>query len=224
MIKVLVIDDDFRVAQIHADRVGRVPGFVCVGTAKNTAEARRAIAEQAPDLLLLDIYLPGEDGLSLLRSLSTVENGPDCIVVTAARDIATVRAAMRGGAIYYLVKPFGFEQLRQQLESYRKWRTRLSGVGAVDQAGVDRLYGLLHSAAGDGARSKLHPTMQKVLSEVQSAGEPIGAAEVAAHLGMSRPTAQRYLTELERRGLVDLRLEYGSTGRPVNSYVQRNTV
>jgi response regulator of citrate/malate metabolism len=221
MIKVLVIDDDFRVAQIHSDRVGRVPGFVCVGTARNAVEARRAITELGPDLILLDLYLPGEDGLSLLRSLSTFENGPDCIVVTAARDITTVRAAMRGGAIYYLVKPFGFDQLRQQLEAYRKWHSRLSGVGPVDQAGVDSLYGLLHGASGGDARGKLHPTMQKVLTEVLAATEPVGAAEVAAHLGMSRPTAQRYLTELERRGAVDLTLEYGSTGRPVNSYVPR---
>jgi response regulator of citrate/malate metabolism len=50
----------------------------------------------------------------------------------------------------------------------------------------------------------------------------VGAAEVAANLGMSRPTAQRYLTELERRGIVDLTLEYGSAGRPVNSYILRN--
>jgi response regulator of citrate/malate metabolism len=40
-------------------------------------------------------------------------------------------------------------------------------------------------------------------------------------LGMSRPTAQRYLTELERKGIIELHLEYGSTGGPVNSYVAR---
>jgi len=222
MIKVLVIDDDFRVAQIHADRVGRVAGFACVGTARSATEARLAIAEHEPDLLLLDIYLPGEDGLSLLRSLSTSDNPPDCIVVTAARDLTTVRAAMRSGAIYYLVKPFAFDQLRQQLEAYRKWRNRLTGVGPVDQAGVDGLYGLLRGASGDGQRGRLHPTMQKVLDEVFAASNPVGAAEVAANLGMSRPTAQRYLTELERRGIVDLTLEYGSAGRPVNSYILRN--
>lgn len=221
MIKVLVIDDDFRVAQIHANRVGRVPGFVCVGMASSAAEARLAIAEHTPELLLLDVYLPGEDGLSLLRSLGVGDTPPDCIVVTAARDLTTVRAAMRSGAIYYLVKPFGFDQLRQQLEAYRKWRHRLTGVGPVDQAGVDDLYGLLSGASGDVQRGRFHPTMQKVLDEVLAASDPVGAAEVATNLGMSRPTAQRYLTELERRGVVDLILEYGSAGRPVNSYVPR---
>lgn len=221
MINVLVIDDDFRVAQIHADRVGRVPGFTCIGTVRNATEARLAIAENRPDLLLLDIYLPGEDGLSLLRSLSIGDSAPDCIVISAARDLTTVRAAMRSGAIYYLVKPFAFDQLRQQLEAYRKWRNRLAGSGQVDQEGVDSLFELLHGSSSDGTRNRLHPTMQKVLDVVVGASSPVGAAEVATHLGMSRPTAQRYLTELERRGAVDLTLEYGSTGRPVNSYVLR---
>ncbi len=221
MIRTLIVDDDFRVAQIHAERVSRVSGFVSVGTVPNADLARKAVAELKPDLMLLDIYLPGEDGLSLLRSLQVMDGAPDCVVITAARDLTTVRAAMRSGAIYYLVKPFGFEQLRQQLEAYRRWHSQLVRGGAIDQAGVDSLYEILHGQGADASRSRLHPTMQKVLEAVRSADGPIGAADVAAGLGMSRPTAQRYLTDLERRGAVELTLEYGATGRPVNSYVLR---
>jgi response regulator of citrate/malate metabolism len=221
VIRTLVVDDDFRVAQIHADRVSRVEGFVCVGSARSAAEARVAIRELKPDLLLLDIYLPDENGLSLMRSLQSMENPPDCVIVTAARDLSTVRAAMRSGAIYYLVKPFGFEQLRRELETYRKWRAQLTQSGAVDQAGVDSLYEILHGPAADNSRGRVHPTMQKVLDTVRAATSPVGAAEIATSLGMSRPTAQRYLTELERRGAVELKLEYGATGRPVNWYVAR---
>ena len=56
---------------------------------------------------------------------------------------------------------------------------------------------------------------------VREAAAPVGAAAVADALGMSRPTAQRYLSELERRGLVELHLEYGTTGRPTNTYRPR---
>jgi response regulator of citrate/malate metabolism len=221
MIRTLVVDDDFRVAQIHADRVSRVEGFVCVGSARSAAAARVAIKELKPDLLLLDIYLPDEDGLSLLRSIQSMENAPDCVIVTAARDLSTVRAAMRSGAIYYLVKPFGFEQLRRELETYRRWRTQLNQSGAVDQAGVDSLYEILHGPTAESSRGRVHPTMQKVLDTVRASPRPVGAAEIAVSLGMSRPTAQRYLTDLERRGAVELKLEYGATGRPVNWYVAR---
>jgi response regulator of citrate/malate metabolism len=221
MIKTLVVEDDFRVAQIHADRVERVEGFTCVGTAHSAAMAREAIASLKPDLVLLDVYLPDEDGLSLLRSLQTVDDAPDCLVVTAARDLKTVRAAMRSGALYYLVKPFGFEQFRRELEAYRGWRSQVTRGGAVDQATIDNLYDVLRVPNSDVARDRLPPTMFKVLESVRGATAPIGAADVAQQLGMSRPTAQRYLTELERKGIIELHLEYGSTGGPVNSYVAR---
>ncbi len=221
MIRTLVVDDDFRVAHIHADRVNRVEGFVCVGEVHSVVEARAAIAELKPDLLLLDVYLPDEDGLSLLRSLHALDDAPDCILITAAQDLATVRAAMRSGAIYYLVKPFGFEQLKRELVAYRKWRNEVSSGGIADQAAVDSLYGLLHAQNPDAPRRRLPPTMSKVLDAVRASADPIGAAEIAETLGLSRPTAQRYLSDLERRGALELHLEYGSTGRPMNGYVAR---
>jgi two-component system CitB family response regulator len=60
--------------------------------------------------------------------------------------------------------------------------------------------------------------MQKVFDAVRAAGGPVNAAEIAEQLGVSRPTAQRYLSTLERKGLLVLDLTYGSTGRPLNSY------
>jgi response regulator of citrate/malate metabolism len=221
MIRTLVVDDDFRVAHIHAERVARMPGFECVGEAHTAAQAREAIARSRPDLLLLDVYLPDESGISLLRSLHSMDDAPDCILITAARDLETVRSAMRGGAFYYLVKPFGFDQFSVQLEAYRAWREQTAAEGPADQASIDELFGLQRTSRPDTLRDKLPPTMRKVLIAVREATAPIGAAAVADALGMSRPTAQRYLSELERRGLIELHLEYGSTGRPTNTYRQR---
>ena len=221
MIRTLVIDDDFRVARIHAASVERIDGFVCIGEAHSAAEARVMIEQERPDLLILDIYLPDEDGLSLLRSLAAVGQAPDTIFITAARDLESVRAAMGLGAIYYLVKPFGFGQLRDQLESYRKWRAQVVATSPdqADQATVDTLYNLLRGPAPSGsAKRRLPPTMSKILDAVIEAPGPTGATDIATALGLSRPTAQRYLTELQRRGMVELELEYGATGRPVHRY------
>jgi response regulator of citrate/malate metabolism len=221
-IRTLVVDDDFRVAHIHAASVERIEGFVCVGQAHTAADARAKIAEFAPDLLILDIYLPDQDGLSLLRSLTGEGAAPDCIFITAARDLESVRAAIGLGAMYYLVKPFGFAQLKEKLESYRRWRTEMESRppgNEADQTTVDALYDMLRgSGATSSDGSLLPPTMAKILQAVQSASGPIGASAIAAQLGVSRPTAQRYLTELHRRGALELELEYGSTGRPVNLY------
>jgi response regulator of citrate/malate metabolism len=129
---------------------------------------------------------------------------------------------MQLGAVYYLVQPFGFTQLRHQLEAYLRWRERAVADGEADQATVDHLYSLLRPPSpASAAHRRLPPTMRKVLEAILGAGQPIGASHVSAQLGISRPTAQRYLTELERRGLVELQLNYGSAGRPVHLYQPR---
>jgi response regulator of citrate/malate metabolism len=230
MIRVLVVDDDYRVAQLHARMVERVPGFASVGEAHTAAEAQDLVAARRPDLLLLDMYLPDRSGLDLVRGLASEASSdpgsarglPDFLLVTAARDIESVRSAIQLGAIYYLVKPFAFATLREQLESYRQWRRRLSEAGEADQDTVDTLYSLLRSpATSSQTRRRLPPTMARVLDAVEKAPSALGAAEVAAQLGVSRPTAQRYLAALVQRDLVDLDLAYGATGRPEHRYFAR---
>ena len=220
MIRTLVVDDDYRVAHLHAASVERVPGFACVGEAHTAAEARESITRLEPDLLLLDLYLPDEDGLALMSSLGSAEKrAPDCIVVTAARDIDAVRTAMHLGAIYYLVKPFGFAQLRDQLQAYRRWREVVDLGGQADQDRVDKLYSLLRAPSTLAAsRVGLSPTMAKVLDTIRKTPAALGASDVAAQLGVSRATAQRHLAELLKRGLIELDLAYGSAGRPENLY------
>ncbi|MDT4985267.1 MAG: hypothetical protein QOF95_2757 [Pseudonocardiales bacterium] len=217
-IRTLVVDDDYRVAHIHAASVERIEGFVCVGQAHNAAEARQQIEQTGPDLLILDIYLPDEDGLSLLRSLTGAGSAPDCIFITAARDLDSVRAAIGLGAMYYLVKPFGFKQLKDKLESYRRWRHELAAGprDEADQQTVDALYDMLRVTSSPSRL--LPPTMTKILEVVERSDSAVSASDIATRLGVSRPTAQRYLTELHRRGVLELDLEYGSTGRPANLY------
>jgi response regulator of citrate/malate metabolism len=235
VIRTLVVDDDYHVAHAHALSVGRVPGFSVTGEAHSAEEARLVIKDERPDLLLLDMYLPDYSGLDLVRRLTSESTGsasadapgnvghvPDFLLVTAARDIQSVRSAMQLGAIYYLVKPFTFAALREQLESYRQWRQRLERSAQADQGTVDALYGLLRSPAATSAtRSNLPPTMARVLDIVRSSAAPLGAADVAQRLGVSRPTAQRYLAILVQKQAIDLELAYGTTGRPEHRYLVR---
>ena len=221
MIRTLVVDDDYRVAKVHAASVDRIEGFVCVGEAHSCAEARTLIESQQPDLLLLDLYLPDQNGLELIRSLGELglDAQPDFIVITAARDVDSVRRAMQLGAVYHLVKPFGFAQLREQLTAYLRLRRGLDDMAVADQKTVDALYGLLRAQAPTQTGHRLLPTtMAQVFDQVRCAGEGVSAAEVAEQLGFSRATAQRYLADLVRRGLVELSLNYGGAGRPEHRY------
>jgi response regulator of citrate/malate metabolism len=225
MINTLVVDDDYRVADIHATFVSRVPDFRVCGRAHTAAQAREQIAESHPDLVLLDLYLPDEHGLDLVRNLDT-EHRPDFLIITAARDLPTVRQAMQLGAVHYLVKPFGFTQLQSRLTTYQCLHQRIHSIGQVteaDQEQVDHLYAMLRTTPTATALPKRHsaPTMTLVRDAVRGAEEDISAAEVATQVGISRPTAQRYLSYLADQGIVELRLRYGSPGRPEQRYRAR---
>jgi response regulator of citrate/malate metabolism len=221
MIGVLVVDDDFRVAGIHAAYVSRVDGFTVVGQAHTAAGALDAVDELAPELILLDIYLPDDDGLSVMRQLAARSHPrPDVLAVTAARDVTSVRTAMQLGAVGYLVKPFAFGVLRERLTAFRDLRERLASLGEADQQDVDALYGLLRSPTLPPTPPKGHsaPTLARVRDAVRAADHGVSAAEVATQVGISRPTAQRYLSYLAEHGIVRLRMRYGSTGRPEHRY------
>ncbi|MGW2237346.1 response regulator [Streptomyces sp. NPDC001759] len=225
MIRTLVVDDDFRVGQIHSDYVRRIAGFEVVGEAANVAEALAAVTTLRPDLLLLDIFLPDGSGLDVLRRLSQDlgDSRPDALMITADHDISSVRAAMKLGAVGYLVKPFGSADLAERLHAYRQLRARvdaLSRTATTDQADVDALFSAARPPAVPRIPAKGHsaPTLSAIHQALRSARTDLSAAEAAEATGVSRATAQRYLSYLVKEGMVRLELRYGTNGRPEHRY------
>lgn len=220
MIRTVVVDDDYRVASIHAAYVGRVAGFEVIAQVHTAVAAVEAVARLRPHLLLLDLYLPDEHGLDLVARLRGEDHPPvDVIVITAAKDADSVRAAMQHGALHYLLKPFSFPALRDKLLSYAQMRSRLDTLRTADQRSVDRVYGALRTPnqlAGSKGRSDY--TLETVEGLLTGTDEDLSATEVAERTGMSRATAQRYLTHLHDLGRVVVRLRYGVSGRPEHGY------
>ncbi|MEU5688499.1 two-component system response regulator [Streptomyces venezuelae] len=219
MIEVLVVDDDTRVADVNAAYVAKIPGFRVAAKAHNAAGALRVVEDVPVDLVLLDHYLPDETGLSVVRSLRERGHQTDVIMVTAARDVATVQAAMRHGALQYLVKPFSYAGLRAKLDAYATLRRTLDGGGEAEQAEVDRMFSALSSTPAPELPKGHSPTTAELVRRALMAAEgPISAQELADRTRLSRQTAQRYLKLLERTGRVRLSLKYGDTGRPEHRY------
>ncbi len=223
-IRVLVVDDEPRIARAHAEFVRRVDGFEVAGIAGTAGaaleEARRsAVAGRPVDLVLADVGLPDRSGLELAADLTGVEPRPDVMVITSARDIGTVRGAMASGAILYLIKPFTFAAFAERLHRYLAFRDALSGDD-VGQREVDAAFAALREAPAAPAVPKgLAPsTLETVTGALRRADGPIGAAEVAARTGVSRVTAWRYLERLADDRLCDRVTEYGGRGRPEVRY------
>jgi len=221
VIEVLVVDDDTRVARINAAYVEKLPGFHVAGEAHSAAEALAGM-ETLPhvDLVLMDHYLPDDTGLAVVREMRRRGHQTDVIMVTAARDVSTVQAAMRQGALQYLVKPFAFAGLRAKLEAYAALRRTLDGGGEAEQAEVDRIFGALSASSQPGLPKGHSPTTAELVRQsLMDAEEPQSAQEIARRTGLSRQTAQRYLKLLERTGRARLTLRYGDAGRPEHRYV-----
>ena len=223
MIETLIVEDDYHVATIHGAYLRRVEGFHVTGHVSTLTSGRVEIRRLAPALVLLDIYLPDGNGLDLLReALEFAGPRPDFLVITAARDMKSVRAAMQLGAVHYLVKPFNFAQLEERLIAYRELSRRLDRIGdaeerEAEQHEVDALYSLLRGPTGL-PKGQSGPTMASIRNLLQGSPEELSAAEIASNIGISRSTAQRYLAELARQGKVELRLHYGTAGRPEHRY------
>ncbi len=220
MIGVLVVDDDFMVARIHRGYVDRLPGFRVLGEAHTGAAALQSVQAQRPDLVLLDIYLPDRSGLEVLREIRAMPGvAPDVIVITAARDVQTVRAAMHGGVANYLVKPFTFATFSDRLERYAEGRRSLARGGELQQSDVDRAFELVRRSGPAPLPKGLSTTTCALVVEVlQAADGDLSAVETAERVGISRVSARRYLEHLSTTGQVTQRPRYGSAGRPEHRY------
>jgi two-component system, LytTR family, response regulator len=126
--KSLIIDDE-RLARAELRRLlAGHPEVEILAEARNAEEARAAIAEHQPDLIFLDIQMPGETGFELLQSIDDVP----AVIFTTAYDEYALKA-FEVSALDYLVKPIAPERLAAAL---RKVRPSPRGRGALDQVFV----------------------------------------------------------------------------------------
>ena len=220
MIRTLIVDDDFRVADLHCAYVERVSGFQVAGKAHTGASALEQVEQLRPDLVLLDIYLPDISGLDVLQRLREEGQAPvDVIAITAARDVESLRSAMRGGVVHYLIKPFLFPTFEEKLLSYAAARDRMTRIDRAEQGDVDRIFGALRTARADALPKGLSDaTLDLIVQALGSSLSGLPAAAVAEAAGVSRVTARRYLDHLCQLGRVELTMRYGGPGRPEHRY------
>ena len=210
-IQVLVVDDDFHVAGLHRDIVAARPGFAALEPVRGVRAARAAVRDRHPDLVICDVYLPDGDGIAFVAEIDV-----DAFVISAASEGATVRRALRAGALDYLIKPFEPAVLGERLDAYRRFRNLLPEERRVDQDEIERAQRVLHARDG-GRRPPSRSTTEHLILELLG-DEESSASDVATRAGISRATAQRHLAALATRGAVEVTLRYGSTGRPEHRY------
>ena len=215
--RVVIVEDDETVARIHCRYVAGHPGFSVAAVARSGAQARQLVENLRPSLVLLDLGLPGVDGISLLRELRRCGDPVEVIVITAHASPKVVRTAVQLGVVDYLVKPFWSARLAEALEAFTTRMGALAG-GPLTQAAVDQV----RRGCADEVRSPTSLIKSQRLQEVQSAlaagRESLSADQVARSTGMSRVTARRYLEHLVSLGQCTVDLLVDGPGRPRKAY------
>ena len=224
-LRVLIIDDDVRIAEIHRQYVEKIEGFEVVGIANNLEDAQSQLDVLEPDLLLLDIFFPEGSGLEFLKKARMHSKQVDVIPITAAKEVNLFNEAIHGGVFDYILKPVVFTRFQTTLERYRQTKNQLLNIDQLDQSEVDRA---LHTASGDLSKFQELPKgidrltlekVQQVLSLVQIPG--LTSEEVASHIGASRTTVRRYLEYLVSQMILDVDISYGGVGRPERRYFRK---
>ncbi len=211
---VLVVDDDFRVAAMHAAALGRLPGCQVVGQATTLTEARDLLATRHVDLVVADEYLPDGSGTDLIGAAEA-----SVFLVTAADSWDKVRRALTLGAVGYIVKPFAMSLLQQRVADYGRFHEAAHTGYSVTQADIDHLMALLRPRPRSRPpKGRSTVTAQAIADLLRSSERPLTAIAVAEALGISRATAQRYLADLVDGDEVTLSLRYGTYGRPEHCY------
>lgn len=118
--KVLIVDDEPLARRRIASLLGNVDGVQIVAEAGDGAQALLAVDEHHPDLVLLDIRMPGVDGLEVARRLAARSRAPAVVFCTAYDDHAL--AAFEAEAVDYLLKPVRRERLLAALERVRRYQ------------------------------------------------------------------------------------------------------
>ena len=114
--KILAIDDDLSICDFYENRLAQM-GYE-VSCAINAKKARESLVQSKPDLILMDIMMPGQDGISLTRELrsDSKTSGVPIIVVSGLADAGTLNDALLFGAVDYMVKPIDIDVLKTKID------------------------------------------------------------------------------------------------------------
>jgi two-component system, CitB family, response regulator MalR len=221
MIQVLIVEDDPMVAEINRRYLTSIPGFHCIGIASNVTEAWEFLRNESVDLVLLDIFMPGKNGLQLLTEIRKEGKSVDVIVISAANDIQNIKRALRLGAVDYLIKPFTFERLKTALQTYQKEQELIQEQNEWSQEELDKLLlypDQTHSAPAKLPKGLTQETLQRVVESIDTLKKGFTTEELAQVIGISRVSARKYLKFLTEIGFLSVEPVYGTGGRPVYRY------
>lgn len=227
MYKVYIIEDDPMVSSINERFINKLDNFKVIGKSLTGIDVLTKITSLNPDLILLDVFMPGLNGIELLEEIRRASIKVEIIMITAAQDVATITDALQLGVIDYLIKPYDFTRLKKALDSFATKVELIKDSKTLTQQDLDKIKNMNHSENNNITQSIDLPkgldeiTLSKILNIIITSEYPLSSSEVGDKLSVSRITARKYLEYLADKNSIQIHLKYGNTGRPTRLY-QKN--
>ena len=140
-IRVLVADDQAAVREGLATLLDLTPGIEVIGEARDGAQAVQLVAEHSPDVVLMDLHMPGTDGIAATEQITRQHPDTRVVVLTTYADDASIQGALRAGALGYLTKDADRVQIARAVQA------AANGQSVLDEAVQRRLVAALGTGA-----------------------------------------------------------------------------
>ncbi|MEH7463588.1 response regulator [Bacillus thuringiensis] len=228
MIKVIIVEDDPMVAMINRQFIERFEGFRIIASVGNIGELWNVINKNVPDLILLDVYLPGETGIDFLQAVRQKSLSIPIIMITAAHDIPTIKKSLECGVIDFLIKPFSYERFELAIENFLQYHSLTTKLEETDQDTLDqilikeRVPSLANPACKE-LRSKIPKglskiTLKKILHVLVEQEGYFSTEDITKEVELSRISTKKYLLFLNKIGYLSEELKYLAVGRPITVF------
>jgi DNA-binding NarL/FixJ family response regulator len=191
-IRVVLVDDHAVVRRGLADLLSSTPDITVVGTAADGEEAQAVVARATPDVVLMDLQMPGTDGVQATRRILAAYPGLEVLVLTSFSDSERIVAALDAGAVGYLLKDAEPDDVIEGVRAVARGESPLDPKAARE---------LLMARTRPGDRVQLTPREADVLRLVR-----LGLAnkQIGRRLGISERTVKAHLTSaFQRIGVQD---------------------
>ena len=196
-IRVLVVDDHAVVREGIRHILEGEPGFAVVGEAGNAADALRLAAERRPDVVVLDVSMPGESGLRVAPKLREAAPEARVLIMSMHDNAEYVREGVRAGASGYLLKDSAAAELRLAVRAVHAGGSSFSTPAALGLSGGGE------SPRADGGRGDGAPSLDVLTAREREVLDGIARGltnkEIAGELGISHRTVETHRESLMRK-------------------------
>ncbi len=198
-IRVAIVEDRLEELESLSELLDASPGFCCVATCTSADEALELLPAARPDIVLMDINLPGKSGIDCVRELSGVLKDTQFMMLTVLEDHDLIFRSLAAGATGYLLKKTPVAKLLEAISELRAGGAPMSGQVARKVIAAFR-----QSAPAKAAPSTLSPVEQSVL---QRLARGLLYKEVADEMEISVSTVRTHVWHIYKKLQVHNRTE-----------------